>query len=310
MPSPTDKPIPPAFEAEFHAAMQSIDEQMQGEGVPIHGRGLRAGLEYARRYGLTLKFARTGQSGTPGNYSDQYAEAHVRDWIDARYGDRQNISWGPGKVVILLRGDPWALRLPLIYGSVRLVVERDLDRYSSEPAVNTGCPPPIVNILPLIEGLPNTLAAQLTDAECREVFRVFRVSMDNMRAIVRLKGQPFAPEIQSDITAALTHMLSVPPHFGQSKWASCQAAEKAIKCLLKVRNAEFPWSHKLHSLAALAETHGVQLDATAIAHASVPGGVRYGELVVGLDEAFKAHHASLLIGRQVSEAIPAGPASS
>lgn len=309
MPSRTDKPaylVPPASEAEFHAAMQSIDELMQREGVPIHGRGLRAGLEYARRHGLTLKFARTGQSGTPGNYSDQYADAHIRDWIDARYGDRQNISWGPGKVVVLLRGDPWALRLPLIYGSVRLVVERDLDRYSSEPAVSTGGPLPIVNILPLIEGLPKALAAQLTNTECQEIFRIFRLSLDNMRAIERLKGQPFAPEIQSDITAALTHMLSVPPHFGQSKWASCQAAEKAIKCLLKVRNAEFPWSHRLQSLAALAETQGVQLDATAIAHASVPAGVRYGEMVVGLEEAFNAHHASLLIGQQVSTALAPG----
>lgn len=309
MPSSTSKPanpVPPATEPEFHAAMQSIDEQMQREGVPIHGRGLRAALEYAGRYGLTLKFASTGQSGTPGNYSDRYAEAHVRDWVDARYGDRQNISWGPGKVVILLRGDPWPLRLPLIVGRVRLVVERDLDRYSNENAVSAGGPLPILNIIALVEGLPRALAGQLTDAECRNLMNSFRVSLDNMSAIERLNGRPFGPEIQADIAAAVSHMLSVPPHFGQSKWSSCQAAEKAIKCLLKSRSVTFPRNHDLKGLADLAP---INIDALAIAQASALAGARYGEVPVLPEEAVKAHHASLLIGRQVSEALKASMAS-
>lgn len=127
--------------------------------------------------------------------------------------------------------------------------------------------------------------------------------LNSFQLVRELKTYPYFNEIQTDISTAVTVLFAPQPHFGQSKWASCQAAEKLIKYFLKSRNIHFPNTHKLQSLADLASKEGVELDTVALSKASVAAGVRYGEIPVTAEEAVQAHYASLVIGQQIFHAV-------
>ncbi|MCI5157229.1 MAG: hypothetical protein D3906_02120 [Candidatus Electrothrix sp. AUS1_2] len=281
--------------------MNEIDEQLRKENVPIHSRCIRAGGEYSRRYSLKFYIALENDSGTLGNYSDEYVGGHIEGWYNRRYGDRQNIDMSLGSTALILRGDLWKLKLPYFLGRVRFAIERDLSKHNK--AVITTQKLPVFNILPMIDGLTQELAWHLTDNECKNILIIFSSMLHSFQLINGLKDYPYFLEIETDISTAVTVMFASRPHFGQSKWASSQAAEKFIKCLLKSRNVPFPKNHNLQTLADLASKEGVRLDTDVVSKASTAAGVRYGEIQVTADEAVQAHYASLVIGQQISHAV-------
>lgn len=245
--------------------------------------------------------------GAPGVYTGADAAAHIKKWFDDRYGDRQKIFMGPGSTVIVLRGDPWEIRLPRIYGRIRCVVERDLSRYANAPNLRTDGQPPITNLLTLINAFPPGLAAQLSDKECYDVLDIFKHVLDCMHAVEYIAGNPYVPEALSDIQASVRHIFTVPPHYGQSKWSSAQAAEKLFKSYLKMKGVSFPFSHDIRGLADLAGTGGMKTLAYGIIdQLQTRAAVRYGDQTVSLPEAVAAHHASLLVGKHVSETLMSG----
>lgn len=294
---------PPKSQAEFDAVMREIDERLRQKNVQIHARVGHAAIEYSALYKLEFPMCQVGNAGTPGNYADATVDSHIQAWFDAKYGERQKVHAGPGTTVLLIRGDPWEVRLPLIYGEVELVVERDLERYKDQPSIGLRGQRPIVNILSAVRDLPQGLAAQLTDTECRDILHTFEDTLDCMYMIGNLYGKPYIAEVRADVVASVSHLFSLPPHFGQSKWASSQATEKLLKCLLTERGVSFPKIHNLEELASLARLQGARIDSAVIAHAATAAGVRYGEGIVSLADAVTAHYVSLLTARQVHEAL-------
>lgn len=296
-------PIPTTQE-EFNRVMESIDAQLRAANVHIHARSLHAATEYSKLFKLTIPIASCPKNGRAGVYTGGDASAHIRRWFDDRYGDRQKIFIGPGSVVILLRGDPWEIRLPLIFGTVQCVIERDLSRYANEPELRSDGYPPITNVLSLINGLPPGLAAQLTDEECYNILELFVNTLSCVHAIERIKGNQYVPEALSDIHSSVRHIISVSPHYGQSKWSSAQAAEKLLKSFLKEKGIIFPKNHDIRRLADLARTGGMRsLEIGIIDQLQTSAGVRYGEESVSMTQAVAAHHASLIIGKNVSEML-------
>jgi HEPN domain-containing protein len=296
-------PQPPGSQAEFDAVMGEIDAHLRQKYVQIHARAGHAALEYSGRFNLEFSIAKADDVGTPRNYRDAKVGAHIRAWFDRKYGDRQKIFMGPGTTVLLIRGDPWEIRLPLIYGEVECVVERNLETYRNEPRFGAHGRRPVVNVLSLVRDLPPGLAAQLTDSECWNILKTFRDTLDCMHAVGYLAGKPYIAEVRADVAASVVHLFSLPPHYGQSKWASCQAAEKLLKCLLEVRKVPFPKNHDLEALAVLARQQGAKVDSAAIARVAASASVRYGEVSVSLDEAVAAHYSSLLTAQLVYEAF-------
>jgi hypothetical protein len=261
---------------------------------------MHAMMAYSQRYGLNMRMALGEETGTPGNYSDEKADAHIRDWFDRRYGTRQNVDIAYGWSVLLVRDDPWRLRLPVIFGTVKCVVERDLSRHSG-PTLGVRTPPTL-NILSQVEGMTQELAYRLSDHERSEILSQFVFSLDCIKAIDELRDKPYASEIKADVDTAIAQIFATPAHYGQSKWASSQAAEKLLKSFLKTRNVAFDRNHNIKRLAEDARTLGAALSDESIASVSISPGVRYGEIAVSLSEAIDAHYASLRIGRAVREA--------
>jgi len=284
--------------------MEKIDTQLREANVQIHARALHAAGEYSKLFQLEIPMFPCPETGAPSVYSGADAAAHIRKWFDDRYGDRQKIFMGPGSAVILLRGDPWEIRLPRIYGTIQCVVERDLSRYANEPNLRTDGQPPITNLLTLINDFPPGLAVQLSDEECCNILELFKQALDCMHAIEYIAANPYVPEALSDIHASVRHIFSIPPHYGQSKWSSAQASEKLLKSFLKVKGIPFPLNHDIRGLANLSSTEGMKpFEDGIIDKLQTRAAVRYGDEAVTLTEAVAAHHASMLVGKYVSETL-------
>jgi len=284
--------------------MEQIDTQLRASNVPIHTRALHAVGEYSKLFNLEIPMIPRQEIVTPEIYTSANTAAHIRNWFDARYGDRQKISMGPGTTVIVLSGDPWEMRIPQIYGRVNCVVERDLSRYTNEPNLESNEQPVVTNLLTLISDFPSGLSAQLSDEECQAILDTFRHSLDCMYAIKYIEGNPYIHDALSDIHTSVRHIFSVPPHYGQSKWSSAQAAEKLLKSFLKTKGIPFPFSHDIRCLANLTETGGMKpIERGIIDQLQTRAAVRYGDEQISLAVAVAAHHASLMVGKHVSESL-------
>lgn len=279
--------------------MERIDSELRKAAVPIAGRSLNGATRYSRRFGLSFRFAKAGEQGTPGVFDDPAVDAHIRDWFERRYGKRQHADFGVGETVVLLRGEVWVVHLPRIYGSAKLLVDPRL----SIGIVNKPGAMPQVNILSLIDDLPQPLAEQLTTAERVDILKTFHAAWQACSEVQAMIGHDFVAEARADIGAAVRHMAAQVPHHGQSKWASAQAAEKLLKALLKFRGVPYPKSHDIPALAALARTVGANVDDTLATTASASASARYGEAPVTQLEAVQAHYASLLVARHVYSAL-------
>jgi hypothetical protein len=174
----------------------------------------------------------------------------------------------------------------------------------SEPSIRRDGLPPITNLLTLINDFSPGLAAHLSDDECANIAELFRHAIDSFHAIENMMNNQYVHEAVSDIRASVKHITAVPPHYGQSKWSSAQAAEKFIKSYLKVKGISFPFNHDIRVLANLASAGGMKkLESGIVEQLMTRAAVRYGEEPVSLKEAVVAHHASLMLGKHISEAL-------
>jgi hypothetical protein len=294
----------PVTKDEFEEAITAIDNDLRARDIEVHSRSLHAVMTYAKLYGVDIPIPSGSNLGSPGIYIGESLGAHIMHWYSMRYGERQYFYMGPGSVIIMLRGDPWEIRLPLILGEVNCVIDRDLKKYIDSPKVTQDGVHPTVNILESVLDLPEGLAKSLSDAECQSIEDGFWMGMECMQAIDRIRDSPYIPEALSDIASAVRHVFSVPSHFGQSKWSSAQAAEKMLKSFLKSRECAFPFTHNIHQLYALCSANGMAaLDENTINALQTKASVRYGGESVSLSEAVGGHLASLALGRTVAESM-------
>jgi hypothetical protein len=125
-----------------------------------------------------------------------------------------------------------------------------------------------------------------------------------MTSLEEVAPLPMVREAQSDIEAAVQHAVGQTPHYGQSRWSSLQAAEKICKVFLESRLKRYPKHHRLHELAALAETVGLPvLDHGLLESVQCPGGIRYGEEPTTAVQAFDAHVACIKIVFHIASSI-------
>ncbi len=294
----------PTTYSEFAEAITKIDDELRSRDVSLHARSFHAVMTYAKRFAMDIPIPSAGVAGQPGNYSGESIGAHILNWYDNRYGDRQYVHMGPGSVIIMLRDDPWEIRLPMILGEVQIVIDRNLKRYSGLPNITQNGIHPTLNVLTLILELPEALAADLSDNELRHIMAKFSAGMEALNAIERVKDFSYVVEAQTDIAAAVRHVFSTPSHLGQSKWSSAQAAEKMLKAFLKYKQIKFPFNHNIKDLYALAKSNAMNnVDVENIEILQTRAAVRYGEESVCLSDAVRAHDASLAIGKAVVDAF-------
>lgn len=298
----------PSSEKGFSAMMESVDSYLRSEGIPVHARPIRGWIEISKALNLELSmFPRNKKRATEGVYIGDDLSLRIFSWFDERYGSKLAIRMGPGRAVILVRGDPWEIHFPRVYGRVEFFISANEKSSNQEEDLRLRRIPRC-NILDEITDFPAGLAQSLSRNELREIGESFVTIFESLESVAGIETLPMVREVQSDIDSAASHLLSNPPHYGLSKWSSLQAVEKSFKVYLAEKDVNIPRHHKLYELSVLAEKNGMfSVGKDFIDRIQCGASVRYGEELVSKDEAHQAHILSIIlcgrIARDVSNSI-------
>ena len=224
--------------------------------MPIPARPLKAFSEIAKD---GMQMIMVGPFPTP--HADK-----INTWFEHRYGDRLLMDFSPGKAVVLIWGDPYVIRLPRIYGHWKGTVD----------ATKT------------YVGMTKELFASLPERDRNEMIAAFIWFLERYNKIEKLPKK-----ILANIDIAIQLMTSQDPHYGESKWASLQTAEKTLKEFISSRHGTYRKVHILSELLILAEGLGLPSGYWPIlGMIQCKPDVRY-EDGVTLEQAVLAHHAAI-----------------
>lgn len=306
--------------ADFEALMAEVDAHLQEIGAPFPGRELRVAREVALR--LSHGFPMSGPFDfTPvvGCYSGPSLMGHIRRWFEGRYGGRLKVDLSIGCAAVSIRSDTWLMRMPLVRGDVRVVVERDLSKaYPNLVAYKPGSTEQLtLSVLPLLRDFPQGLANALSDAELHDIRSNFLESfeafcfLDEHRRVSDL-----AMIAALDLTESAKKAAGSIDGYGMARWDALQAAEKAIKFLLTAlapvgTKNPYPTGHDGHSLSklvALAQKHGLAPGASRLTGlVQRDSDVRYERGTHRRDDVLLAHRAATGIVCAVAHAFRKQP---
>ncbi|MFI5329841.1 MAG: HEPN domain-containing protein [Desulfobaccales bacterium] len=292
------------FEFKFNLIMEQIDEELRLKDTQIFARPISAMCEFSSR--LKIKFPMFPQplGAVPELYNELTFSSHIEEWYKSRYGNRLKVHLGPGNVALLIRGDPWLMILPRIYGAMKVACDSDMKKYINLPPVSSRNDPPICNALNNIKDFPNGLASVLTIEERKRILLFFMHCLDVLGQLEKALEKPFVKEAKADLDSSVSLIFANPPQYGLSKWASLQFIEKLIKSFLALKKLTIPRHHNLVQLVQKADDAGLgSLDSSLIETVQCTASVRYGETVVGLKESIAAHHAALDLTMKLTQEI-------
>jgi hypothetical protein len=292
----TAKAIPTSG-PEFEVMMRAIDADLTVQGNDIPSRPSLAVREVSLKHNVSIpKGGRTTR--LPPDLAP-YVELGnaIRGWYQDVYGDRLKIDFCPGRTVVLLDGDLYTLRVPRIMGSVRFIISR---QFIASPDISRG--PVTSNIVQLVEEITPNKAAFLSDNALRSLDEAFGTALPAAYTLESTDHELMFI-VRGDVATAIAGLMDRGERYGESKWASLQAAEKVMKAAIDLQNAKFKFKHGLKELASQLANLGIRIDGNAaIAAIQCRPGIRYGEEPCSRDEAIAAHRAFLQIVNMLREA--------
>lgn len=250
----------------FLAYMEEVDRRLRDAGVPIPGRPIVAFRELAKD-GIKILMA----APIPTPHADR-----IHAWFERRYGDRLKIDFSIGKAVILIRGDPYVVKLPLIYG-----------KWDG-----------IIDVTKVFDGMTKELFADLPNPARTDMVNSFKWMMDRFSVM-----QSLPVDVLSNLNTTVTQIMAQVPHYGEAKWAALQFAEKSLKEFIKAKGGEPRRTHDLTALLRNAELLGLQSGFwPIISMIQCPASVRY-DGGVSLQDAVLAHHASIDLCAHIAQEL-------
>lgn len=291
--SPSSRPpLTISCDGEFEALMEEIDQEMIAEGVGIPARPMMAGLKITRRYNIVLDVIPSNRAILAGVFTPEQISLRIHDWMRKRYGERLKLSFTLGRVVVPLRGSLYAIRCPVVYGSVRFVCEPG--RFG-QPRPSIGVRTvPTCNVIDLIDDFTTGLAQSLTAEEVVKIGLAHTSAMAAHIAVHAISDVQFATEAIGDLDAAVRNLMEHKPQAGLSKWASLQAVEKLLKAYITATGGTVQRHHRLGDHVGDAVKRGLPPPPKRyIVDLQCPAGVRYGQIAVSVEEANIAHLISL-----------------
>lgn len=287
----------PNNKKEFDLLMKKIDKNLKEQGIPIKARQLHAVKEISKS--LEVKVPIVGEEhAVQGDYSGKSLGAHIKMWYEERYGDKLKVNFRVGDVVILIRKDPYRLRLPQIYGRATLINDVSLRNYPNHAIYVKELKKEtlVINVLNCIDGMTTKLAKDLSDGELENIMDFFTKTHKLLTMLEDKERFVYKAKAKSDLKAAVNNILSSNPQPGISKWASLQFVEKVMKGFLKNKLEDIPNTHKLSKLNIMLKNQNIaKIPAEILENIQCNPSVRYDDCSVTLLEAIEAHHASLEI---------------
>jgi hypothetical protein len=285
----------PKNDAEFTSMMEIVDNELRNRGLKPPQRPLNAFREISYALGLGLSFSVDERKPEEGVYVGDDMTIRLFQWYRDNYGEKLKMPWGPPSTVMFIREEPWRVDFPYILGKVRFVA--DTTRPSEASSITIGKNEvPEHNIFDSFCDLPIRLRSSLGDKEVRVLWEQYLQSYHISDSIDKVLSISMMNEVVSDLSASVNHIVEGRPHYGNSKWASLQASEKALKSVLRHADHQIPHKHDLKMLDSLTSEIGLaRIDQSQLATVQCSAGVRYGDPKVTLLEAYDSHWASFQI---------------
>jgi HEPN domain-containing protein len=295
--------------ATFEANIRDVDLRLQGLGVLIPMRPIRAVGEFSKMLHCNLPLSSPfGELRLiEGYYEGESLAAHVLHWMQRRYGTRLSIEPSMGAIGVELRCDAWRMRMPFIIASkdnpffpgwFRILI-------STEPRDNLLMMGDKLNVLDLIEGLTQDLANDLTEAEAQSLVQAFiRGYRVHHKFAFAYRDSQLARAVHNDLNNAARDMLDART-FGWSRFESQQAAEKSLKLFIELAGESYGRIHKLGELYRQCTALGLSgIDPDDLVTAQCEMGVRYEPQGHSVMDALRAHNAAIKICAVVAAAVP------
>ncbi len=286
---------PPTDDREFDEMMRAVDNALRLRGLLPYQRPIRAWFEISRSLNLGLSLRTANRVPKPGVFTGEDMTIRIFNWYDDQYGQKLGLRWGLARTVVLIREEPWAVTFPKVWGNVRFVVDMNDPKTSSSTLIGRH-EPPTHNILDSIQGLPDGLRWSLTTREQSKLISFYRHAFEDVNNLAEHLTVGMCPEVLSDLETSVENLVGRSPHYGQSKWASLQAAEKVIKTFIASVGGSYEKNHKLQELALVAASLGLpRIPPGMLRKVECSANVRYGEIPVSLNEAHEAHISALRV---------------
>lgn len=276
--------------------MSEVDAKLTSEGADIPSRPLLAGREISMRFMISIPLAGTPETMPPELRAYFPLSEAIRTWYDDHYGDRLKVDPCPGSTVVRLDGDLYLLRVPLLFGETHFVTSR---KFIPNPGITRG--PAICNVVQLVQDLKEPRALRLSESALEEI----QVAVQRaLPAIYTLENtcHDLTHIALGDVATAVANLMVRNGRYGESKWASLQAAEKTLKAAIALEGATFAFTHGLKGLFAQLAKTGIQIEPKPYVDAiQCSAGIRYGEEKCTPEEALDAHRRSLDLVNELAE---------
>lgn len=291
----------PDTDEELRQLLERVDRQLTNEGFPIPSRPLHALRVISAEFNTPLPITPPFPSANDELRENWPFSQRVYEWYDERYGNRLKVNFGPGRMVFLIRGDPWVFRFPRIYGSVLLTASRDFNSQK----IRTDGQPALFNVLDSIQDFPRGLRASLADDELSDIYNHFLLGFFVFSYLEEIASNNLINSALADIAASVNHIMDHDPNYGLSKWSSLQAAEKLIKAIISAFGGKYSRTHDLSKLVRDAENSGISLSINndLLDRLHCVSDIRYGQAHASFAEAISAHHAVFELAKILHEKL-------
>ena len=143
--------------------MREIDAKLKADGQDIPSRPISAVGEVSVRYGnIPIPLGDSALRMPPELERNRPLAVAIRQWYDETYGDRIKVDMSAGRIVLLLEGDLYALRIPRFFGSVNFTAVREW-----LPKTPIGRGPATCNVVQLVDDMTEGKARRLSDEAVR-----------------------------------------------------------------------------------------------------------------------------------------------
>lgn len=309
----------PSDEQSFQSYMARLDSYFQDLGLPIPARQLTAVAEICYDLGENRPVPRDHEP-KDGSYSGDDLIVRALRWYEDVFGDALKLYPPMPGTLVMLRGDPWHIRFPLITGTAVFfagqwpecpaLISTDI---GFRPLNHDECESVEVtrrrfNVLAYIVDLPAGLRDNLRPHELEGVLHVFLKNMLYSQTLTSTRGYTYVEEALGDMSASVYHVIQRPPQAGLAQWSAHQALEKMLKSYLHHAGIEYPTGgrdgHNLELLATdVRRDSGLRLDSARISDVATVPSVRYDASITDLRSALMAHSAAMELGAQVAAAL-------
>jgi HEPN domain-containing protein len=288
---------PPKEGPQFKKMMAEIESKLIKDGIDIPSRPDRAVREVAMKYELDIPLGGYPVRLPPELRKNAALGEAINEWYKERYGDRLKQNFSPGQTVVFIDGDLYAMRVPRIFGRVEFVLSRE---WLPKPVTSRGSA--TCNLMQLVDGMTPAKAASLSDAALCSIANAFERAWP-AASTLESTDHKLMSIARGDVEVAVNRMMARGEQYGESKWASLQAAEKVLKAAIDLAGIKFRLTHGLAELCQTLADTGLSFDASAeVAAIQCGPGIRYGEEPCSRNEAVIAHHSSLELVNILREA--------